>query len=53
MKKAILAAFMLLAVAGTTMAQTPAKKDTTNSKHAGKMHHKEHSAKKEKPTKNP
>ena len=37
MKKVILGAFMLLAVAGTTMAQT-AKKDTSSTK-SGKMHH--------------
>jgi hypothetical protein len=43
MKKVILGAFMLLAVAGTTMAQT-AKKDTamaasTSKMNHGKMHH--------------
>jgi hypothetical protein len=53
MKKAIFAAFMLLAVAGTTIAQTPAKKDTSSSKHAGKMHHKSHPAKKDEPAKKP
>ncbi len=38
MKKVILGAFMLLAVAGTTMAQS-AKQDSTSGKHSGKMHH--------------
>ena len=38
MKKVILGAFMLLAVAGTTMAQT-AKQDQTGGKHSSKMHH--------------
>ena len=42
MKKVIFAAFMLLAVAGTTMAQT-AKKDTASAtsatKHTTKKHH--------------
>lgn len=43
MKKVIFAAFMLLAVAGTTMAQT-AKQDTssttkTTTKHTMKKHH--------------
>ena len=40
MKKVILGAFMLLAIAGTTMAQT-AKKDTSSAK-SGKMHSKMH-----------
>jgi len=49
MKKVILGAFMLLAVAGTTMAQT-AKKDTSGSsmqsgKMSGKKHSKMHSKK--------
>ncbi len=38
MKKVILGAFMLLAVAGTTMAQS-AKQDSSTAKHSGKMHH--------------
>ena len=44
MKKVILGAFLLLAAAGTTMAQT-AKKDTSSMKSGkthGKMHHKMH-----------
>ena len=48
MKKVILGAFMLLAVAGTTMAQT-AKKDAGSAKthkmHHGKKHHKSTAAK--------
>lgn len=38
MKRGILAAFMLLAVAGTTMAQT-AKKDTAGTAQTSKTHH--------------
>ncbi len=53
MKKVILAAFMLIAVGGATMAQTAQKKEapatskTTKKHHAQKHHKKAHQAKTE------